>query len=153
MSNAQNNKAIVRRWNEEFWGKNYNLEIVDELAASYMLFNHSLHTPRVGREPIKAFMAGFRAAFPDLRFESSADLIADGDVVVSRWIGVGTHTGPAFYDLRMGALPKASGRKMRFTGMSVFRFEGGKIVEETGLDDGVTALQQLGFIRTPVWPA
>jgi hypothetical protein len=68
MSNAQDNKAIVRRWNEEFWGKNYNLEIVDELAASYMLFNHSLHTPRVGREPIKAFMAGFRAAFPDLRF-------------------------------------------------------------------------------------
>jgi predicted ester cyclase len=153
MSNVQDNKAIVSRWREEFWGRNYDPRIVDELAASYMLFNHSLHTPRVGREPIKAFMAGFRESFPDLRFEGSSDLIADGDLVVSRWVGEGTHTGPAFYDLRMGALPEASGRKIRFTGMSVFRLEDGKIVEETGLDDGVTALQQLGFVRIPVWPA
>jgi SnoaL-like polyketide cyclase len=36
---------------------------------------------------------------------------------------------------------------MRFTGTTVLRIEGGKIVEEIGLDDGVTALQQLGLIK------
>jgi hypothetical protein len=30
----------------------------------------------------------------------------------------------------------------------VLRIENGKIVEEIGLDDGVTALQQLGLITT-----
>jgi hypothetical protein len=38
---------------------------------------------------------------------------------------------------------------MRFTGTTVLRVENGMIAEEIGLDDGVTALQQLGLI-TPV---
>jgi SnoaL-like polyketide cyclase len=46
-----------------------------------------------------------------------------------------------------GSLPAATGRKMKFTGTTVLRVENGKIVEEVGLDDGVTALQQLGLIR------
>jgi hypothetical protein len=40
----------------------------------------------------------------------------------------------------------ATGRKMRFTGVTVLRLKNGKIVEEIGLDDGVTALTQLGLI-------
>jgi len=36
---------------------------------------------------------------------------------------------------------------MRFTGITVLRVEGGKIVEEVGLDDGATALQQLNILR------
>jgi len=33
------------------------------------------------------------------------------------------------------------------TGTTVLKVQNGKIVEEIGLDDGVTALQQLGLIR------
>jgi hypothetical protein len=36
---------------------------------------------------------------------------------------------------------------MRFTGTPVLRVENGKIAEEIGLDDGVTALQQLGILK------
>jgi hypothetical protein len=36
---------------------------------------------------------------------------------------------------------------MHFTGTTVLRVENGKIAEEIGLDDGVTALQQLDLIR------
>ena len=43
--------------------------------------------------------------------------------------------------------PAASGRKMRFTGTTVIRVENGRIAEEIGLDDGVTALTQLGLIQ------
>jgi hypothetical protein len=37
---------------------------------------------------------------------------------------------------------------MRFTGTTVLKLKDGKIVEEIGLDDGVTALQQLGLLQT-----
>ena len=64
------------------------------LAAPDMLLRYSLHEPRRGREDIKAFMTDFREAFPDLNFWGAADLIAEGDYVVGRWEGGGTHTGP-----------------------------------------------------------
>ena len=50
-------------------------------------------------------------------------------------------------DFLVGSLPANTGRKMQFTGTTVLSVKDGKIVEEIGLDDGVTALQQLGLIR------
>jgi predicted ester cyclase len=149
----EENKAIVDRWLEGFWGEDYNPAIVDEFAASNIFFSYSLHMPRSGPVSLKTFMTDLREAFPDLSFERTADLVADGDVVMFRWMCEGTHTGPTYYDLVMGALPDASGREMRFSGMSAIRLETGKITEDIGLADGVTALNQLRFIRVPVWPA
>jgi predicted ester cyclase len=146
VSKEEDNKAIVGRWFTHFWGKTVDLDIVDQLAAPEMLLQYSLHEPRRGRADIKAFMSDFRAAFPDLNFWGAADLIAEGDYVVGRWEGGGTHTGPAFNDFLLGSLPAATGKRMHFTGTTVLRLNNGKIVEEIGLDDGVTALQQLGLI-------
>jgi predicted ester cyclase len=146
MSKEDDNKAIVGRWFTHFWGKTCNLAIVDEVAAPDMLLQYSLHAPRRGRDDIKAFMTDFRKAFPDLEFRGTADLIAEGDFVVGRWEGGGTHSGPAFSDFLVGTLPAATGRKMRFTGTTVLRVRDGRIVEEVGLDDGVTALMQLGLL-------
>jgi predicted ester cyclase len=120
--------------------------VVDAVAAPDMLLQYSLHEPRHGHADIKAFMTDFRAAFPDLNFWGTAELIAEGDYVVGQWEGGGTHTGPAFGDFLIGSLPAASGRKMHFTGTTVLKIEKGRIVSEIGLDDGVTALTQLGLI-------
>jgi predicted ester cyclase len=147
MSKQDDNKAIVGRWFTEFWGKDVNLAVVDEIAAPDMLLKYSLHAPRRGRDDIKAFMTDFRAAFPDLNFWGTADLIAEGDTVVGRWEGGGTHTGPAFNDFLIGSLSAATGRKMRFTGTTVLKVIDGRIAEEIGLDDGVTALTQLGLLK------
>ena len=144
---AEDNKAVVGRWFTEFWGADYNPDVIDELAAPDIRFEYSMHAPRRGREEVRDFATKFRAAFPDLGFEGTADLIAEGDYVVGQWKGGGTHTGPAFSDFLIGSLPAASGRKMHFTGTTVLRVENGRISEEGGLDDGVTALQQLGLIR------
>jgi predicted ester cyclase len=148
MSKESDNKAIVGRWFTDFWGQTCNLNIVDELAAPEMLLQYSLHEPRRGRDDIKAFMTDFRKAFPDLHFYGAADLIAEGDYVVGRWEGGGTHTGPAFSDFLVGSLPANTGRKMKFTGTTVLKLKDGKIVEEIGLDDGVAALTQLGLIKS-----
>src|SRR6516162_5495660 len=147
MSKQDDNKAVVVRWFTEFWGKDVNLAVVEEIAAPDVLLKYSLHEPRRGRDDIKAFMTNFRAAFPDLNFWGTADLIAEGDYVVGQWEGGGTHTGPAFKDFLIGGLPPATGRKMHFTGTTVLKVVNGKIVEEIGLDDGVTALTQLGLIK------
>ena len=147
MSKEDENKAVVVRWFSEFWGKEADLAVVDEIAAPDMLLKYSLHAPRRGRDDIKAFMTDFRAAFPDLNFWGTADLIAEGDYVVGQWEGGGTHTGPAFSDFLIGSLPAKTGRKMHFTGTTILRLKDGKIVEEIGLDDGVTALTQLGLIE------
>ncbi|MEP7242925.1 MAG: ester cyclase [Gammaproteobacteria bacterium] len=148
MSKEQRNKEIVGRWFSGFWGNPWSPSIIEELAAPNMLLQYSLHAPRRGREDVRAFMLGFREAFPDLDFAGAAELIAEGDYVVGRWEGGGTHTGPAFGDFLAGSLAAATGRKMRFTGTTVLRVENGLIAEEIGLDDGVTALQQLGLIRS-----
>jgi predicted ester cyclase len=147
MSKLETNKAIVGRWFTEFWGKDVDLSVIDDIAAPDMLLKYSLHAPRRGRADIKAFMADFRKAFPDLNFWGTVDLIAEGDYVVGQWEGGGTHTGPAFSDFLVGGLPASTGRKMHFTGTTVLKVVDGKIVEEIGLDDGVTALTQLGLLK------
>ena len=146
MTKQEDNKAVVVRWFTDFWGETCDLSVVDDIAAPDMLLKYSLHEPRRGRDDIKAFMTDFRAAFPDLNFWATADLIAEGDYVVGQWIGGGTHSGGAFEDIPIGALPANTGKTMRFTGISILKVENGLITEELGLDDGVTVLQQLGLI-------
>ena len=132
MSKEDDNKAIVGRWFTDFWGKTFNAEVIDALAAPDMLLQYSLHEPRRGRDDIKAFIVDFRAAFPDLAFSGNAELIAEGDFVVGQWIGGGTHTGPAFNDFLFGGLPKASGRKMYFGGTTVLRLKDGRSSKRRG---------------------
>ena len=144
---SEANKAIVGRWFKDFWGNPWNARIIDELAAPDIYFHYPMHPPMRGREEVRAFITEFREAFPDLNFWGVADLIAEGDTVVGQWEGGGTHTGPAFNDFLVGSLPAATGRKMRFTGTTVLKVIDGKIAEEVGLDDGVTALTQLGLLK------
>ena len=87
----EENKAVVGRWFTEFWGPDFNPGVIDELAAPDIRFEYSLHAPCRGRDAVRAFATKFRAAFPDLAFGGTADLIAEGDYVVGQWIG-GGHT-------------------------------------------------------------
>jgi predicted ester cyclase len=144
---TEENKAVVARWFTEFWGKEFNPAVIDEIAASDIRFEYSLHAPCRGRDEVRRFATTFRAAFPDLNFWGTADLIAEGDYVVGQWEGGGTHSGDAFDDMPIGALPAGTGKTMRFTGITILKVENGMIIEEIGLDDGVTVLQQLGLIK------
>jgi predicted ester cyclase len=140
------NKAVVARWFDRFWGKDFDPTVIDELAAPDIRFEYSLHAPVRGRDEVREFATKFRTAFPDLNFWGTADLIAEGDYVVGQWEGGGTQTGAAFDDMPVGSLPAGTGKTMRFTGITVLKVENGLITEEIGLDDGLTALQQLGLV-------
>jgi predicted ester cyclase len=146
MSNADN-KAIVGRWFTEFWGKDFNPGVIDELASPEIRFEYSLHAPCRGRAQVRVFAEKFRAAFPDLSFSGTADLIAEGDYVVGQWEGGGTQSGDAFDDMPMGSLSAGTGKTMHFRGITILKVQDGLITEEVGLDDGLTALSQLGLIN------
>jgi hypothetical protein len=106
----EENKAIVGRWFAEFWGPDYNPAVIDELAAPEIRFEYSLHAPCRGRDRVREFATNFRAAFPDLAFGATAELIAEGDYVVGQWRGGGTHTGDAFDDMPIGSLAASTGK-------------------------------------------
>jgi predicted ester cyclase len=138
----------VARWFEKFWGHPADLSVVDELGAAAIVFRYPMHGAIKGRAALKAMMAEFREAFPDLNFWGVGEPIAEGEYVAARWDGGGTHTGPAFDALPMGSLPEASGKKMRFTGTTVLRIVDGKVKEEIGEEGALTALQDLGIVPT-----
>ncbi len=120
--------------------------MIDELAAPDIRFEYSLHAPCRGREEVREFATKFRAAFPDLSFGGTAELIGEGDYVVGQWEGGGTQSGDAFADMPIGSLPAATGKTMHFTGITILKVENDLITEEAGLDDGVIVLQELGLI-------
>jgi predicted ester cyclase len=146
---TQENKTVVARWFKEFWGNPWNPGIINELATADICLHYPMHEPKRGRASVTKFMTDFREAFPDLNFQGVGNLIAEGNYVVGRWEGGGTHTGPAFCDFRMGSIPAASGRKMKFAGTTVLRLDQGRIAEELGQEDALTAMLQLGLIRAP----
>lgn len=135
----------MTRWFTEFWAKR-NPAIVDELGDENILFSYPMHGEQRGREAVKRALVHLVEAFPDISFQVVGDLIAEGPYVVGRWEGGGTHTGAAFDELPVGSLPPATGRRIHFSGTTVYRVENGKIVEEIGQEQALTALQQLSLV-------
>ena len=77
-----------------------------------------------------------RTAFPDWR-STPEELVAEGDRVVERWTGRGTHRG-AFQGI------PATGKQVAVPGVVFYRIEGGRIAEFRGSFDMLSMLQQLG---------
>ena len=134
---TEENKAVARRF-VEVWNLG-GTEVIDELAApnlvvSYPLFPEEVHGP----EAFKQLLAGVYQSFPDLGLRVD-DMIAEGDKVAARWTTWGTHQGD------MPGLP-ATGKRAEWTGITIYRIAGGKVVEERGEEDGLRMLRQLGAI-------
>ncbi len=89
---AETNKALVRREFEEMFSQGGNLDAAGELYAP----NYVLHEPTSGEvrglEAARQFAVTYREAFPDLQ-TAIEDQVAEGDKVVSRFSGRGTHLG------------------------------------------------------------
>ena len=112
-SSAQGNMEVVRRLMQDVFGQG-RFELLDDLVAEDYVGHLSIGD-HYGPAGVRIDVVSYRAAFPDLNFWATADLIAEGDFVVGQWEGGGTHTGPAFGDFLAGSLPAATGRAMRFT--------------------------------------
>ena len=134
---AEQNKGIARRFAEEVINKN-NLDAIDDLfAPNYVSHVLPPGLPQ-GPEGEKLFASSFHAAFPDAHL-TVEDMIAEGDKVATRFTYRATHKGEF-----MGIPP--SGKQVTFTGIRIFRFDGGTIAEQWGESDNLGFMQQLGVI-------
>jgi steroid delta-isomerase-like uncharacterized protein len=136
---TEQNKAIVRRVFDEIVSKG-NLSVADELlAADYV--NHDFPTPMPGADGFKMVTTMFRAAFPDIVVKL-ADVLAEGDKVVTRGAFEGTHKGEF-----MG-IP-ATGKRVSVKYLDVWRLENGKAKENWVQMDLLGLMQQLGVVPAP----
>jgi len=139
---TQDNKALARRFFEEFWDQK-NLAVADELMAA----NHVDHTPGSppglppGPAGFKQFASVYFTAFPNLHITID-DQVAEGDTVVTRWTSHGTNTGSLF------GMP-ATNKSSTVTGITISRIVGGKAVETWTNFDNLGMLQQLGVVPMP----
>jgi steroid delta-isomerase-like uncharacterized protein len=135
---AEENKQVVRRWLEA-WNTN-DLGTAQGLLQDDYLRHDANQPDIVGPQAEMQFIATALAAFPDLRFEAQ-HLVAEDDLVMSRFTAQGTHRGEF-----MGI--SASGHQVDFQAVETFRVVDGKIAEQWVLMDVFGLLQQLGAIST-----
>jgi predicted ester cyclase len=123
----ENNKALVRRFIEEFYNRG-NLDVADELLAPNFVARDALTGEEASIEDYKREIAEQAATSSDLHF-SIEEQIAEGEKVVTRYIGSGTHD-LAEYE---GLAP--TGVRITIENVTISRVVEGKIVEERSLSD------------------
>jgi steroid delta-isomerase-like uncharacterized protein len=139
---SEENKALARRsWEVGTGGSLDTLEdaLVEVYAHNCIL--HEADEDIVGIEGLTQFVSMIRSAIPDLRITIEDDM-AEGDKVVTRWIGQGTHQGEL-----LGIAP--TGNQVTFTGITIHRIEDTKIVEEWSNWDALGVRQQIGADPSP----
>src|SRR5215213_9348075 len=91
VSTEEKNKALVRKFFEEAWGKG-NMAAVDEFMAADYVEHPRPSTLPPGTEGLKQLITAYRTAFPDLKTRLD-DIFAEGEMVAFRWSVSGTHLG------------------------------------------------------------
>jgi steroid delta-isomerase-like uncharacterized protein len=129
----------MARTTEEIFNKG-NLDVVDETHDKDYV-GHTSSDETKGPESVKQFASQYRNAFPDLKI-TNEDMIAEGDMVVSRQTVTGTHKGEF-----QGIAP--TGKKITVTSILIVRIVNGKIVETWMNMDSLGFMQQLGIIPPP----
>jgi predicted ester cyclase len=137
---TEQNKALVREFE--------NLLNARELESALALFNPNFvdHTPEVGLpagiEGVRMFFTMQFAALPDGK-TTSLDMIAEGDKVVHRMSGEGTHQGMFF-----GIPP--TGKHVTWTFIDIWRIEDEELAEHWVEADMMGVMQQLGMVPPPL---
>jgi len=130
----EKNKAVARTFFEEVIGQG-KLERYSE-SHSTDFVAHGTERDYTLTDDIAA-ARDERTALPDLQIAVNL-MVAEGDLVAVHWTAWGTNTQPG-----MG-LP-ATGKKIRVSGITIFRFKAGKISEEWSGWNMLSVLKQAGL--------
>jgi steroid delta-isomerase-like uncharacterized protein len=133
---SEENKSIAQRSWE--LASQHNPDALEEVYAADLVW-HEPDQEVHGLEEAKQYYSTYLSAFPDLSF-TVEDVLADGDKVVTRWTGRGTHQG------EIEEFGPPTGKQIEIKGITIHRFEEGKIVEEWERYDILGLLQQLGLV-------
>ena len=134
MSIAEN-KVLVRRYLEEVVNTGNVDRIADFIAPDYLDRNDQGR----GIEGAKRHVLGVRRTLPDLHV-TVGQQIAEGEWVVTRVTGRGTHLG-AWLGM------KPTGKAIEISGVNIDRVVNGRIVEHGGVADLLGPLLAMGAIQ------
>jgi predicted ester cyclase len=139
---SEDNKALIRRFIDAIDANDSDdWSMIDEFVAEDFVA-HNPPAPGVGldREGLKQAAEIFRVATPGTHEVTMQ--VAEGDLVVSRIVGRGTHAG------ELMGIP-ATNRPVESDGIVIHRVRDGKIVEYWSVVDVATILQQVGVLPGP----
>lgn len=143
MSLREKNVGIVKRFVEELWnGQRPELAetLLAENAVTHQLTSNVGPIPTASRTraDLKNEVVQWFKAFPDLRW-SIEQVVADGDLVVARYVVRGTHKGTWY------GIP-ATNKLAEFRMIHTVRIENEQIAEDWLLADWHSLLHQLGLV-------
>jgi steroid delta-isomerase-like uncharacterized protein len=139
MSLEENREGAIRAFNALKVG---DLDMFEELHTEDFVD----HDPGPGEVPTPAgrreFFSGISSVFPDWD-QTIEEVVAEGDRVVVRWVGRGTHESPF-----VGVPP--TGRKVAVQGIAIFRMVDGKMAERWAVVDQFGMMKQLGVVSDTI---
>jgi predicted ester cyclase len=136
---TEQNKALIREFTD--------LINAQDLDTALTLFSPDFvdHTPPAGLPPgidgVRMFFTMEFAAFPD-GYITSMDMIAEGDKVVNRMNGEGTHQGEF-----LGIPPTR--KHIRWSFIDIWRIADGQLAEHWVEADMMGVMQQFGVVPLP----
>ena len=137
------NKELVRTYTQTVFNEHRTDRASEFFAPDVEWHGGTLGTVE-GADNVAAVVSGFIAALPDLA-ASEQSIVAEGDTVAVRYVVEATHQGDLL------GIP-ATGRRVRWDAVDVYRVSNGKIAEEWAADDMLAVLIGLG-VYTPPWLA
>jgi len=135
--NDRTNKSIV----DEFYNDVFIRHDLSRLDK-YMRDDYIQHNPDVkqGKAGFKVFFEETFRAIPDFKY-TLKKMIAEGDIVMAYSVTTGTHTGGAWLG------KQATGNRLNFDVVDVFRVQDGKIAEHWDVADTFSLFRQVGIIE------
>lgn len=130
---TEENKAVMRRFFEEAWNHN-KLSVVEETFSA---------DNRLGPDQLREMITAWRTAIPDYHCHIE-DIVAEGDMVVTRLRFTGTHTSASLQIAGRTAAPQ--NKTFEEAEMVMTRLKNGKVVEAWATWDRLSFLEQLGAI-------
>jgi steroid delta-isomerase-like uncharacterized protein len=141
----ERNKAVAR----SIFEQGVNQGEVDQIAALTApdFIDHDIHVETGipgGPEDLRQAILAIRAGFPDIAV-TVEDVIAEGDLVVTRNTWRGTHLG------EFNGIP-AAGRRIEIGGIVIWRIVNGLIAERRAVIDTLGLLRQMGVLAGQAQP-
>jgi predicted SnoaL-like aldol condensation-catalyzing enzyme len=137
MTAKRSNKEIMEEVMSDIFQK-HNLSKIDDLMRDDYI-QHNPHVPP-GKAGFVEYFTGKWRAVPDSGC-SIKQIVADGDIVMVYSVSTGTHTGGDWLGV------PATGNRLSFDVVDIFRIEDGKLAEHWDVADTLTLFSQLGVVK------
>jgi steroid delta-isomerase-like uncharacterized protein len=126
----------------DYFSRNQFDKCVELAAETVQITAYAFGMTFNGRDEFRAFMQGFKQAFPDMVIEHN-NILGDGSQVAVEFTAKGTHTGPL--QTPAGEIP-ASGKKVALNVIEVYEWDNDRFTKMANYQDSASLMRQIGAL-------